>query len=317
MPSDILVVGSINMDVSVYVPHIPSVGETVLGRKLVLTPGGKGANQAVAAAKLGGRTAIVGKVGKDWLGSQLRENLASAAVDVTMVDVEQSGIPTGMALISVDPSGNNAIAVAPGANQCLSPEDVEKADTFFRAGGFLLIQLEIPMETVRYTLSKAKGRGMTTILDPAPAVLLPPKLLECVDILTPNETEAQILLQKAPGPMSIAEAERIAIALQGGGARSVILKLGDKGAWLQGPSNVRRHFPAYEVQAVDTTAAGDVFNGALAAALARAEPKDIAISFASAAAALSTTRIGAQVSVPDRKEVEQFLTQELRPRHQN
>lgn len=312
MPADILVVGSINMDASVYVPHIPTSGETVLGLKLVLTPGGKGANQAVAAAKLGGRTVIVGKVGKDGFGGQLRENLASAGVNVTMVEVEQSGIPTGMAFISVDPLGNNAIAVAPGANQYLFPVDVEKADAFFRPGGLLLIQLEIPLETARYALSKAKRRGMTTVLDPAPAVLLPPELLECVDILTPNETEAQILLQKAPGPMSIAEAERTAIALHEGGARSVILKLGNKGAWLQGTNNVRRHFPAYEVQAVDTTAAGDVFNGALAAALTRAEPEEIAISFAIAAAALSTTRFGAQASVPDRKEVEQFLTQELR-----
>ncbi len=315
MPADILVVGSINMDASVYVPHIPTAGETVLGREVVLTPGGKGANQAVASARLGGRTAIVGKVGKDWLGEQLRENLVSAAVDATMVDVEQSGIPSGIALISIDPLGNNAIAVAPGANQCLSPEDVERADRLFRAGGLLLIQLEIPMETVRYALSKAKRRGMTTILDPAPAALLPRELLECVDILTPNETEAQILLHKEPGPMSIAEAERIGIALHGGGARRVILKLGDRGAWFQGPGNVGRYFPAYKVEAVDTTAAGDVFNGALAIALSRAESEDTAISFANAAAALSTTRIGAQASAPDQKELERFLAQEFRFRH--
>jgi len=304
------------MDASVYVPHIPSVGETVLGRKLALTPGGKGANQAVAAAKLGGHAAIVGKVGKDWLGEQLRESLASAGVDVAGVDFEQSGTPSGMAFIFIDPSGNNAIAVAPGANRCLFPEDIEKSDSLFRSSGLLLIQLEIPMDTVRYALSKAKRRGMTTILDPAPAVPLPPEVLECVDILTPNESEAQILLQKAPCAMSVPEAERIAIALHEGGARRVILKLGDRGAWVQGPNNVGRHFPAYEVQAVDTTAAGDVFNGALAVALSRAEPADTVISFANAAAALSTTRIGAQVSAPDRKEVEQFMAQEVRLRHQ-
>jgi ribokinase len=307
MPADIVVVGSLNMDFAVFVPQIPTVGETVLGQQVTINPGGKGANQAFAAAKLGGRTAMVGKVGQDFLGGQLREHLSRMGVDVSCVYIDESDTATGMAVICIDPSGRNAIAVAPGANRSLSVSDVERADSLFAKGRLLLIQLEIPMETVLYGLRRAKFHGMTTMLDPAPAVPMPNEVLQLVDVLTPNETEARILLNEAPGAMSIHEAEHAAVALRSRGANTVIVKLGDKGAWLQAFEGIAQHYPAYEVCAVDSTAAGDVFNGALAVALSEGKPLGDATRFANAAAALSTTRRGAQASTPDRSEVEEFI----------
>ena len=306
MQADIVVVGSLNMDIVVQVAHVPTLGETVLGRDLAMVPGGKGGNQAFAAAKLGSKAAIVGKVGNDLFGRELKQSLSRAGVDVTSV-LEEAGTSSGVALICVEPSGNNAIAVAAGANHCLRPTDVDRAERFFAAGRLLLIQLEIPMETVIHALRKAKNRGMTTILDPAPAVALPPSILQRVDILTPNESEAQILLQRNPGPVNLAQAQQAGLALQERGATTIVLKLGENGAWLAESDKLGQHFPAYQVPAVDTTAAGDVFNGALAVALSEGKAVDDAIRFANAAAALSTTRPGAQPSIPDRNEVQQLL----------
>jgi ribokinase len=271
-----------------------------------MVPGGKGGNQAFAAAKLGSKVAMVGKVGTDVFGRELKENLSGAEVDVTCVPGEP-GTSTGVALISVEPSGNNATAVAPGANHRLWPADVDCADRFFSAGRLLLIQLEIPMETVLHALNKAKSRGMTTILDPAPAVPLPPGILRHVDILTPNESEARILLQQDPGAMNIAEAQHAGFALQEQGAKIIVLKLGENGALLVASDRPSQHFPAPRVHAVDTTAAGDVFNGAMAVALSEGKSIEAAMRFANAAAALSTTRPGAQSSIPDRDAVVRVL----------
>jgi ribokinase len=310
MRREIVVVGSLNMDWSIYVAHIPMAGETVLGERLTMSPGGKGGNQAFAAARLGGQAAMVGKVGNDSIGNQLRQGLSAVGVDTNCVTTEVSGVATGAAVICIDSAGNNAIAVAPGANHCLVPEDIDKADHLFTAGKLLLIQLEIPIATVLHTLTKAKARGMTTILDPAPAVPLAPETLERVDILTPNESEARILLGELPNPLSIPQAEQAANALRRYGANVVILKLGDKGAWFSGPRVEGQHYAAYRVNAVDATAAGDVFDGALAVALAEGSSEDDAIKFANAAAGLSTSRRGAQVSIPDRTEVSEFQAQQ-------
>lgn len=306
MQSAIVVVGSLNMDVVVQVPRIPTLGETVLGRDLAMVPGGKGGNQAFAAAKLGANVAMVGKVGNDAFGRELKQNLSKVGVDVSCI-WEESKVSSGVALICVEPSGNNAIAVAPGANHCLRPADVDHADHLFTAGRLLLIQLETPMDTVVRALGKAKSRGMTTILDPAPAVVLAGDILNRIDILTPNESEAWILWGRNPGPMNLAEAQEAASALQKDGARTVVLKLGENGALLVETDRLGLHFPACQVRAVDTTAAGDVFNGAMAVTLSEGKSTDAAIRFANAAAALSTTRPGAQSSIPERNEVLQVL----------
>lgn len=302
----IIVVGSLNMDVVVRVSRIPTLGETVLGHDLTMIPGGKGGNQAFAAARLGANVAMVGKVGDDAFGRELKQNLSRVGVEVACV-WEEPDTSSGVALICVEPSGNNAIAVAPGANQLLRPADLDRADHLFAAGRLLLIQLETPMDTVAHALSKAKGRGMTSILDPAPAVVLPPNVLARIDILTPNESEAWILWGRNPGPMSLAEAQQAACALQKDGAKTIVLKLGENGALLTEPDRRSLHFPACQVQAVDTTAAGDVFNGAMAVALSEGKSIEPAVRFANAAAALSTTRPGAQSSIPDRDAVVRVL----------
>jgi ribokinase len=301
MSKAIVVVGSLNMDFVVQVEKLPGRGETMRGEGFQMLPGGKGANQACAVARLGGRCKMIGRVGNDIFGEQLRSNLELAGVDTNSV-WRTVGEATGVALISVETGGQNQIVVAPGANGSLRPRDVEAAADVFR-GGYLLLQLESPVETIKEAVALGRARGMLTILDPAPAQPLPPTLLDGVGLLTPNESEARLLLGQQTSSVSLEEASEVAQRLLGLGPKCVVLKLGEKGAWLADGSR-SLHFPAWPVEAVDATAAGDTFNGALAVALAEGNPLELAIPFANCAAALSVTRLGAQASIPSRAEVE-------------
>jgi ribokinase len=305
MSKPIVVVGSLNADFVVRVGRLPERGETVGGEGFRMLPGGKGANQACAAGRMGAKARMVGRVGRDVFGERQRASLSEAGVDVSGV-LGTEGEATGVALIFVEEGGQNMIAVAPGANARLSPGDVEGAAALFEPGGILLLQLETPLETVEASAALGRSRRMTTVLDPAPARPLSASLLGRVDLLTPNETEAHLLLGRAAREVSLSEADGLARELLKLGPGQVILKLGAKGAWWS-DGRSGRHFPAPRVEAVDATAAGDTFNGALAAALGEGRPLEEAVPFANAAAAISVTRQGAQASIPARAEVDAFL----------
>jgi ribokinase len=302
MKPKIIVVGSSNTDMIVRVDRIPGPGETLLGGKFLMAGGGKGANQAVAAARAGGDVTFVARVGDDVFGRQALKGFAADGIRPGHVGMDGQET-SGVALIFVARDGENTIAVASGANARLSPALVGKAGRAIAAAKVLLVQLEVPLESVTLAASIARRNGVPVILNPAPARSLPARLLRCVSVLTPNETEAEILTGlriRDPGDAGKAArklAERVP---------SVILTLGAKGLIIA--SGSRPEFvPAFKVKAVDTTAAGDVFNGALAVALAEGKPLPNAARFASAAAALSVTRWGAQPSAPRRAEVEGFL----------
>jgi ribokinase len=295
------------MDFVVRVEHLPAPGETVLGHGFQMIPGGKGANQACAAGRLGGSgvmTRMAGRVGYDVFADHLKASLAAANVDVTYVHGARSQ-PTGVALIWVDRNGQNSIVVASGANHALAPSEIEGLRGAFRGSGFALFQLETPLDAVAAALRLARAEGARTILDPAPAQPLSRELLEQVDILTPNETEALLLLGSTASA-SVSEPSQVARALLALGPQGVILKLGDRGCYYDN-GETSLHVPAFAMKAVDTTAAGDTFNGALAVALAEGRPIEQALRFANAAAGLSVTRLGAQASIPSRKEVDDLL----------
>ncbi|MBI4279490.1 MAG: ribokinase [Armatimonadetes bacterium] len=302
--SGIVVVGSLNMDLVVKVPHLPAVGETVLGGEFATFPGGKGANQAVAAARLGAEVAMVGRVGDDAFGRALRDGLAADGVDVRHVLADPSA-HTGVAFILVDAAGRNAIAVASGANMRLSPDDVAAAAEALAGARAVLLQLEVPLECVARAAALARESGALVILDPAPAVPLPASLIRLVDVIAPNEQETEVLT--GIGVRSLPDAARAADALRVRGARAAVIKLGGRGAWVSAPEG-ERHLPALAVTPVDTTAAGDAFCGALGAALAEGQNLLAAARFANAAAGLSVTRMGAQPSMPRRAEVEGVLS---------
>jgi len=301
----IVVVGSLNMDFVVTVGHLPSPGETILGRDFQMIPGGKGANQACAAAKLATdsvQVRMVGRVGYDTFGDHLKASLSAAGVDVSSVHGTRSHA-TGVALISVDSSGQNCIVVAPGANHALIASEAEAMRSVFRGARLVLFQLESPLDTVAAALKIAREEGGRTILDPAPAVPLSSEILASVDILTPNETEASLLLGLPPQRVSICNAPALVRSLRERGPTAVVLKLGDQGCFYS-DADAEIHCPAVSVTARDTTAAGDVFNAALAVALAEDRPIAEALRFANAAAAISVTRMGAQASIPARAEVD-------------
>ncbi len=308
MTPSLVVVGSLNMDFVVTVERLPVAGETVLGRDFQMIPGGKGANQACAAGKLGsGSVAVrmVGRVGYDVFADHLKASLAAAGVDVGAVNATKSQ-PTGVALIWVDKQGQNSIVVASGANFALAAADVEAMRQVFRGASLALFQLETPLDTVVAALALARAEGLRTMLDPAPAQPLPSDLLAQVDILTPNENEALMLLGRPPARVSETEAPELAEALRKLGPRHVVLKLGDRGSYYCGDAGSFQT-AAFPVEVRDTTAAGDTFNAALAVALAEGQPVPQAIRFANAAAAISVTRLGAQASAPTRSEVDRFL----------
>jgi ribokinase len=309
MKPAIVVVGSLNMDFVVSVEHLPAPGETVIGGNFQMVPGGKGANQACAAGKLGGNSVqvrMIGRVGYDIFADHLKASLSAAGVDVSAVHATKSQ-STGVALIWVDRAGQNSIVVASGANGELAARDVEAMRPVFRGARFALFQLETPLETVRRALELAREEGLETILDPAPAQELPPEMLKLVDILTPNETEALRLVGKPAARVSAAETSGLAEALHRMGPKTVILKLGDQGCLAHDGAG-HTHHPCFPVEVKDTTAAGDTFNAALAVALAEGAPLQHALRFANAAAAISVTRVGAQSSAPSRREVDAFLS---------
>jgi ribokinase len=286
----IVVVGSLNMDLVAITPRIPVSGETISGSNFFTAPGGKGANQAYAAAKLGGAVAMLGRVGEDDFGRAMRGNLAAMGCDVT--GVRPAAGPSGVALIFVAESGANCIVVAPGANHKLAPDDISAAGGLFDDCQVTLLQLETPIETVIAAALFAKRRGSRVILDPAPAPRepLPIELLEAVDILTPNESEAAMLAGLAPGPLTVEQA-------------GVIVKLGEQGCLLAA-GGTRQLIRAPRVKAVDTTAAGDIFNAALAVALSEGQDLASACAFAVKAGAVAVTRMGAQSSAPSRADIQ-------------
>jgi ribokinase len=301
----IVVVGSLNMDFVVGVDRLPAPGETVLGRDFQMIPGGKGANQACAAARLAAgslQVRMVGRVGYDTFGDHLKASLSAAGVDVSAVHATRSHA-TGVALIPVDSAGQNSIVVAPGANHALVASETEAV---LRGARLALFQLESPLDTVMAALKIARQERARTILDPAPAQPLPGGLLANVDILTPNESEASLLLHLPPQRIALSDAPQLARSLRQLGPAAVVMKLGDQGCFYSdGQTEVRS--PAFPVTARDTTAAGDVFNAGLAVALAEDRPIAEALRFANATAAISVTRMGAQASVPSRAEVEALL----------
>ena len=307
MSGKIIVVGSLNTDLVACASRIPVAGETIAGHTFLSACGGKGANQAYAAARLGARVEMIGRVGNDDFGRQMRANLENAGCDTGGVEAV-SGISSGIALIFVGDGGQNSIIVVPGANERLAPADIEAAKLRFNGASALLLQLETPLATVQAAAAAARVAGARVILDPAPAPAkaLPAELLTFVDVLTPNESEAAILAGIPPGGrMDVTQALLVAKKLQQLGPRTVIVKLGDQGCALR-DGNEEHALPAPAVKAVDTTAAGDVFNATLAVALSEGANMVAACCTANRAAALSVTRRGAQPAAPSRAELDAF-----------
>jgi ribokinase len=302
----IVVVGSVNLDFVCSAPRIPSPGETIAGTSFQTFDGGKGANQAVAVARLGYPVAMVAKVSDDEFGDRLHKGLKHAGVGVRAV-TRCSRASCGVAMITTDSRGDNSIVVVPGANGEFRPGDLEAASATIRSAGIILTQLEIPYETVE-ALARLAGRSAVPLmLDPAPARKLPGSLLRAVTFLTPNETETKLLCGVSGNGLSRALAMQLARTLQGAGPRTVILKLGDQGAYVLGGDGKGVFVPAFKVKAVDSTAAGDAFNGGLAVALMQGKDLYDAVVYASAVAALSVTKMGAQPSMPGGDEVKKFL----------
>lgn len=304
MTHKIAVVGSSNTDMIVKMPRIPAPGETILGGTFSMAAGGKGANQAVAAARAGGQVALIARVGEDLFGRKAIEGFVRDGIDVRGV-VSDPETPSGVALIFVGENGENSIAVAPGANGRLSPADIERHKDIIASAAMLVLQLETPIETVQAAVELASVHKVTVILNPAPAAPVPDAVLQNVDILTPNEHEAKVLTgidvsdEKGAG--------RAASVLMERKVGTVLITMGARGAFVAS-RELREMVAGCPVKAVDTTGAGDVFNGALAVALAEGRQLRAAVSFANAAAALSVTKLGAQPSIPTREEIEVFVS---------
>jgi ribokinase len=302
----IVVVGSLNADLVVGVSHFPSPGETLSGDRFDVFPGGKGGNQAAAVARLGARVAMVGQVGADSQGAWLRQSLAETGADVSLVSVDER-VSSGVALITTDATGQNTIVVVAGANGTFEPARLGVATARLKAARVVLLQLEIPLPTVERAAAEARAAGAMVLLDPAPARVIPDQLLALASIVTPNETELAMLAGgHVAGMRTDDDIDAMARGLVVRGAANVVVKLGERGARLV-TREASRHYAAPQVTAIDTTAAGDAFGGALAVALAEGTRLEDAIPFACAAGAASVTRAGAQPSMPTRAEVEALL----------
>ncbi len=299
----VVVFGSINMDLVVRTPRLPDPGETIIGKAFQTFPGGKGANQAVACSRLGAKTYMVGRVGGDEFGEKLKDELEKAGVDHENVVVDTM-TSSGVALIAVEDSAENTIIVIPGANGQVDDQDLKRLEAVLTKSEVLLLQLEIPLEMVMAAAKLAKENNVKVILDPAPAQMLPEEIYPLLDIITPNETETELLVGfPLETKEDVAKAARI---LRDRGASNVIVKMGSRGAFaLMGDQE--ESFEPYQVTTVDTVAAGDAFNGALAVALSENLPVEKAIQWGMAGGALSVTKEGAQPAMPERKELKELL----------
>jgi len=298
---DILVVGSLNADLVVRAPRFPQPGETIRGEDLQVIPGGKGANQAVAAARLGANVSMLGRVGEDNFGDFLLGNLKSNKVDSQLI--QRDNASTGTAIIVVDSNGQNSIVLSAGANGKVDDEDLSTVS--FPDFDLFLLQLEIPLRTVLSAAKRAHESGLRVILNPAPAKELPNELISLTDFLIPNESELSLLTDVPVNDMN--STETAARALLKLGAKNVIVTLGSKGALIVTGSKMT-HVESYEVNVVDTTAAGDAFIGGFATALLRAKSLEEAVRYGCACGALATTKFGAQPSLPTKEEVERFMS---------
>lgn len=307
MTSRITVVGSLNMDLVIRSPRIPGPGETIIGSDFQTVPGGKGANQAVAAARLGGQVNMVGRVGKDSFADVLMDNLNSSKVDASYIkrDVDSA---TGVALIVVDDTGENIIVVASGANMQVTETDVEAAEQIIKSSDVLLLQLEVPVKAVTRAAQIARQFGVTVILNPAPAQRLSPDLLNLVDIIVPNESEAEILT--GIHLSSQVDLENASNRLLESGVKSVVITLGGRGSFFADSQPEGEYVNAFEIKPVDTTAAGDAFLGCLAVKIGEGSPLPEAVRWANAAGALAAMRFGAQTSLPSQDEVLQLISGE-------
>jgi ribokinase len=299
----IVVVGSINADLVAKVERIPHSGETVLGTDFQIYPGGKGANQAVAVARLGYPVFMIGKLGSDAFGPQLLASMSEAGVDVSAVETVEGA--SGVALIEVGPHGENSIVVAPGANAKLSPDDIDAKIEIISEAGMVLVQLEIPLETVAHLTAICARVNVPVILDPAPAQKLPPDVLRAVTWFTPNETEAEFYIGNGAAKQDDFRKRRDALFARG--IQGVVLKQGSRGVYLSTRGGMEASLAAFPVTAIDTTAAGDAFNGAFATGLLLGKGPAESARFAAAAAAISVTRPGAQSSMASRRETEELL----------
>jgi len=298
----IVVVGSANTDFVLRVPQLPSKGESVLGDQFSIVRGGKGANQAVAAARLGAKVTLVARLGSDSFGN---DSLAAYRQEGILTDfiVQDPEISSGVALILVDPQGDNTVSIYPGANGLLTVQNVQAAREAIREADCLLVQLEIPLETVRAALQIAHNSHVRTILNPAPARKLPADILELVDTLTPNETEGAILAGQDPSKANQDSLPRLASIID---VPNLVVTLGSKGACIL-KNGEPTYISSFPITPVDTTASGDAFNGALAVALARGENLSQAVRYANAAGAITATRPGAQPSLQTREELDRFM----------
>lgn len=302
MPANVVVIGSLNMDLVTRAPRLPVGGETLIGHSFATVSGGKGANQAVAAARLGAQVAMVGCVGNDDYGVQLRDALLAERIDCQAVSVVEDS--SGVALIVVDDNSQNAIVIVAGANGAMTPAVIDRFDAVLQAADVVICQLEIPDATVGHALKRARALGKTVILNPAPASRpLPADWFTAIDYLIPNESEASALSGLPVD--SLKSAEKAASHLIAMGAGKVIITLGAQGSLFANGQGFE-HFPAPKVKAVDTTAAGDTFVGGFAAALAAGKSEAEAIRYGQIAAALSVTRAGAQPSIPTLSDVQAF-----------
>ncbi|MDR3435761.1 ribokinase [Telmatospirillum sp.] len=295
----VVVVGSLNMDLVLRVPRVPEAGETLTGSGFSVIPGGKGANQAVACARLGARVAQIGRVGLDAFGEQLLATMAADGVDISHISTDNQSA-TGVAMILVDATAQNRIILAPGANATLAAVHLDAALTSIEQAAMVILQLEVPLATVEYAIGLAGRAKRPVLLNPAPAQPLPDRLWPAIEYLVPNESEASLLTGIAVhDPRSAADA---AEALRARGVRHVLVTLGEQGVLIAGPDGTR-HLPAQPVKAVDTTAAGDTFIGGFAAGLLEGMSLDDAVRLGQRAAALCVTRPGAQPAIPFRAEL--------------